>query len=378
MSTSQIISIVPRLPPAIDGIGDYSLKVAQQLRKDFGIHTHFIVSNPLWVGDNNIDGFPVTKVSHREPKALLDLLNEAKGANAVLLQYASHGHAKKGCPFWLVDALEKQKSKKMLPHLAIMFHEIYSMGPGVVPWNTDFWLLPWQKEITRRLANISDQNLTSSEKYAKLLSVQTGIPLSSIETLPIPSTIGEPHRILPLNARHKRIVIFGQAGNKRNVYQQLDRLSAFFKYLGIEEILDIGPRVENTIERLIDIPVKTIGEISPSEISEILQNSMVGVLAYDSLRLAKSSIFAAYCSHGIFPINMTSCGISIDGLQEVKHYYTADLLKNLQYSRCNLQEVADNAQDWYSKHNYSATAKVFHKALSKESTNAVNAKFIHV
>jgi glycosyltransferase involved in cell wall biosynthesis len=373
----KIISIVPRLPPSIDGVGDYALKVAQQLRKDFSIHTHFIVSNPLWTGEDNIDGFPITQVSDRKPEVLLDLLNKVEDANAVLLQYVLHGYAKKGCPFWLINALEEQKRRNLLPHLAVMFHEIYSMGPGVVPWNTDFWLLPWQKEIAKRLANLSDQNLTSSEKYAELLSARTGIPVSSIETLPVLSTIGEPCHILPLSVRRKRIVIFGQVGNRKKVYQQIDRLSTFSKYLGIEEILDVGPITENTVDRLIDIPIKTVGEISSSEISEILKNSMVGVLAYDSLRLAKSSIFAAYCSHGVLPINMLSSNISLDGLQEGKHYYTANLLENLHFPSHNLQEVADNAQNWYSTHNYAATAKMFSEILLRKSIHSMAIKPIH-
>jgi hypothetical protein len=107
-----VVSIVPRLPPAVDGVGDYSLKVAQQLRKDFGIYTHFIVSNPLWVGDNNIDGFSVSRVSHRKSEALLNLLDGFQDANAVLLQYVLHGYSKKGCPFWLINALEEQRKKK--------------------------------------------------------------------------------------------------------------------------------------------------------------------------------------------------------------------------------------------------------------------------
>ena len=32
-----ITAIVPRLPPAIDGVGDYTLNLARQLRKDFNM-----------------------------------------------------------------------------------------------------------------------------------------------------------------------------------------------------------------------------------------------------------------------------------------------------------------------------------------------------
>jgi hypothetical protein len=39
----KIYQIVPRLHPRIDGVGDYALSLARQLRHDYGIDTHFII-----------------------------------------------------------------------------------------------------------------------------------------------------------------------------------------------------------------------------------------------------------------------------------------------------------------------------------------------
>jgi hypothetical protein len=39
----KIHQIIPRLPPAIDGVGDYALSLARQLRHDYDIDTHFII-----------------------------------------------------------------------------------------------------------------------------------------------------------------------------------------------------------------------------------------------------------------------------------------------------------------------------------------------
>jgi len=43
-------------PPQVDGIGDYALQLARQLRKRHGLATYFIVGNPSWSGDS-VDGF---------------------------------------------------------------------------------------------------------------------------------------------------------------------------------------------------------------------------------------------------------------------------------------------------------------------------------
>jgi hypothetical protein len=37
----EIIQVVPMLPPAIDGLGDYALNLARQLRREFNQETHF-------------------------------------------------------------------------------------------------------------------------------------------------------------------------------------------------------------------------------------------------------------------------------------------------------------------------------------------------
>jgi len=41
----MIIQIIPKLPPAINGLGDYALNLAGQL-KDYKIKTHFVVCDP--------------------------------------------------------------------------------------------------------------------------------------------------------------------------------------------------------------------------------------------------------------------------------------------------------------------------------------------
>ncbi len=72
---TNVYSIVPRLPPAIDGVGDYALNLARQLRKDFNIQTHFIVGNPTWSGASEIKGFPVTHICDRNLDKLVEMLN---------------------------------------------------------------------------------------------------------------------------------------------------------------------------------------------------------------------------------------------------------------------------------------------------------------
>jgi hypothetical protein len=366
--SKYVVTIVPRLPPAIDGVGDYALSLANRLRLDFNIHTHFIVCDPFWSGEASIHGFPITKIVRQNKQMLLNILEREPYDSSIILQYVLHGYAKKGCPFWLIEALEEWKNKRRNTNLVSMFHEIYSMGPGVVPWNTDFWLLPWQKQLAKRLFKISDYALTSSQRYAELLQGQSTRSDLEVKTVPVPSNIGEPDNCLPLTQRKKRLVIFGQGGNKAKVYAASEQLFQVCQYIGAEEIIDIGPASANVSERIFDIPVVKVGVVDPPTISGILLDSLAGLLSYDPERLAKSGIFAAYSSHGILPINLqlsSNVPDGLDGLTAEQQYLTPMAWRKDAASSGDVcwQKVASSANNWYGQHTQAATAKVFAQAI---------------
>ena len=64
----NLTAIIPRLPPVVDGIGDYALCLARLLRDNVGIATRFIVTDPAWIGTGNVEGFEVRRMtSHSGP-----------------------------------------------------------------------------------------------------------------------------------------------------------------------------------------------------------------------------------------------------------------------------------------------------------------------
>ena len=156
-----IIQIVPRLFPAIDGLGDYALNLARQLRKDFNIETHFIVGDPSWSGLSQLQEFPVSQVTVQSPNNLQSLLSHRTSSiTTVLLHYVGYGYAKRGCPLWLVDGLRHWRSEGNNRKLVTMFHELYAFGP---PWTSSFWLSPLQRKLAARLAQMSNCCITSQK-----------------------------------------------------------------------------------------------------------------------------------------------------------------------------------------------------------------------
>ncbi|XWK91362.1 MAG: hypothetical protein U7127_15325 [Phormidium sp.] len=358
----QIISIVSGLPPAIDGVGDYALNLARQLRKDFAINTHFIVGNPKWVGADEIEGFPVSKIGDRTVSNLLSLLNKNSVQSTILLHYVCYGYALRGCPFWLINGLQQWRSAKSDRSLVTMFHETYAFGP---PWTSAFWLSQVQKYLLARLAQISDRALTSKQGYAKIISRLSRGKQTQVPAIPVFSTIAEPKKLPLLTERPRRLVVFGATPTRRRVYQKsLTALERTCQELLIEEILDIGPATGLEISEINGIPVVAMGEIAAVEISNILSSSVVGFFNYDIDYLAKSTIFAAYCAHRLLPVGTSSSYLQDDGLQTGKHYCLADHLTQSLSLEAG-QAIADNAYTWYHSHNLSIQAKVFAAQLNK-------------
>jgi hypothetical protein len=358
-----VTSIVPRLPKAVDGVGDYAFNLARQLRKELGIETHFIVGDPTWTGSDRIEGFSVSRVNSQSAATLLSLLPGEKASTSVLLHYVHYGYAKRGCPFWLVDGLQRWRMAGKDRSLITMFHELYSFGP---PWASSFWLSPVQKNLAVRLALLSDRCLTSKQTYAEILHRFRQGKQTKIPTLPVFSTIGEPEHLPSLTERPRRLVVFGVESNRLRVYQRsLTAVKRACEELEIEEILDIGPPINLDSFEVNNVPLIAMGSLPAPELSKILSNAIAGFFNYRNDYLAKSTIFAAYCAHRLIPIGTFYSDLQLDGLEAGKHYWLADLHPE----RLNLTAgaaIADNAHRWYQTHNLSAQAKIFAAQLTNQ------------
>ncbi|WP_353932496.1 glycosyltransferase family 1 protein [Okeanomitos corallinicola TIOX110] len=360
-----ITAIVPRLPPAVDGVGDYGLNLAQQMRQDFSVNTKFIIGDDNWTGENSLKGFTVKQVTNKSASTLSELLpKNQESAQVVLLHYVGYGYARRGCPVWLVKALETWRKTGNNRRLVTMFHEVYAFG---AIWTSQFWTSPLQRNLAARLVKLSDRCLTSKQGYAEKISRFSQGKHLDIPTLPVFSNVGEPEYLTPLSQRPRRLVIFGGGGPRSRVYQQSQlALQRTCQELEIEEILDIGPGLNFAISPVNNIPVTCLGIKSVSEISDILSNSLVGFFNYPLEYLTKSTIFAAYCAHGVLPVGTWYAGADLDGLVAGKHYWLGDK----QEKKMNLadgQLVADHAYTWYKKHNLSAQARIFTSCTSFEN-----------
>jgi len=83
--------------------------------------------------------------------------------------------------------------------------------------------------------------------------------------------------------------------------------------------------------------------------------------------LGKSTIFAAYCAHGLLPVSAKGSKLPVDGIESGKHYWIPDSLNNLD----EVQAIAQNAHQWYQPHSLSLQAKTFAINLT-DTTRKIN------
>lgn len=361
-----IIQIVPTLPPAIDGLGDYALNLARQLRQEFDQETHFFVGDHNWKGNTGIEGFAVSVMPKRSGAAVLSSLRHVGSSPAtLLLHYVGYGYAKRGCPFWLVNGLQRWRTSAENRFLVTMFHELYAFGP---PWTSSFWLSPLQKNLAIRLVNLSDRCLTSRQGYAELLYQLSHGKQAQIPTVPVFSNIGEPKQVPSLAERKRCIVVFGSPSNRQRVYRESwVQLEQTCQQLGIKEIWDIGSPTKLALPSISGVSVVEFGELSAAQISELLLKSFAGFFNYNPDYLAKSTIFAAYCAHGLLPVSASDNALSVDGIEAGKQYWSVVNPTTNLTALEQLQAIANQAHAWYQTHNLSAQAKTFANLLEYPS-----------
>ena len=351
----MIYSIVSRLPPSIDGIGDYALNLARQLRKDFNVQTHFIVGYPEWNGELEIEGFSISQVLDSDSNQLTSLL-VGDSPSSVLLHYVGYGYAKRGCPIWLIEGLQRWKSLYPQRSLITMFHEVFTSGTP--PWTSSFWLSPLQKNLVFRLSQLSDSCITNNQNYADTLIKLSNGKHPQIRVLPVFSNIGEPRLLLPLSKRSKQLILFGLVPQRIRAYQQCkETLVDVCQSLGIQEILDLGTPTGKTPPVIGNVPILELGQQPSAKISDIMKNSIAGFLSYNPNFLGKSGVFAAYCAHRLIPINAKSNNSLANEIKEGENYWVPS--KNSVKDIKMLQLIADNAHAWYSDHNLSIQSKKF-------------------
>ncbi len=322
----KVVQIVPELPPAIGGVTGYAAVLAGALAGQAGIESRFV--SPHAGG----------------------LERELAGAGTLLLHYANYGYERRGCPAELVAGLEEWKAGGEGRRLVTVFHEVYASGP---PWRSSFWLSPRQRRLAARLATLSDGLLTTLGLYAGLL--ERLAPGVRVTVAPVFSTVGEPAGE-EASPRPAAMAVFGGAGARARAYgEALPDLAEACRALAVEEILDIGPDATAPAQ-VAGLSVRRMGTLPAAEVSRLLLAARAGFLAYPPGFLAKSTIFAAYCAHGLAPV--CAWKRRAGGAAEAPLWRAAGP---------GAQQVAAAARGWYRGHALSHQVETYRRLLAGDA-----------
>lgn len=283
---------------------------------------------------------------HAPPLELTpDTDSSSWSGDLLLLHFSGYGFQKRGVPLWLLKRIDSLRSQ--FGSFGVVFHELFAFGP---PWGSAFWLNSIQKRIARELVSVSDFWLTNRDESARwLLDQRQGTPH---RVLPVFSNVGEPQSIDA--ERLPRLVVFGSAGVRANVYRWAEgEVFRWARKSGLE-IHDIGPASQDPllVQRLRAEGVVSHGKLSADQVSKELSQASCGALAYPTDYVSKSGVFAAYCAHGICPVLLSKEYDAHDGLRPSVHYAAG--FASLDPATSDTLAIGREARQWYEPHRIDA------------------------
>lgn len=353
-----LIQIVPRRTAEPNGVADYAMGLARALNAYKRYTSVFLSGTPAIEASPLRDRWDTVCVPRRTASGLSDAIGSLSlttSPSAIVLHFSGYGFEKRGVPNWLSLGLRNWRAQARGVPLITIFHELYASSQ---PWNSAFWLSPFQKQIARAILRLSSGAITTTERYRDQLSKWQEVRDRKITAIPVFSNMGEPSRSAPPSARAATALVFGLAATEDRLFRTYrPAIERAIATLGIERIIDIGPRLSLSAHTDVGVPVSTLGVLPRRSVSGILRNVRFGFVAYPFHAIAKSSVFAAYAAHGVVPIVLSEQSDCFEGLEAGRHFIDG-LRGGSALSLDTLAAMQGELQSWYSSHSLKVHADV--------------------
>lgn len=195
----SIAIVTPRLPPSMDGLGDYCYQLCKHW-PNADSPLNFIVLDSAEKSREFWTGADIRQID-RNKQSLLNTLASLE-VDTVFLQYVGYGYDPNGAPSWLAEALEEWLQQSSLHRLVTMFHETWSSGKI---WQRVFWYMGKQKQCVKDLMLLSNEMGTSCQVNKHSLDL-----LGTNKTVNI-IPLGCSFDVVPTTAKNwKQLLIFGK------------------------------------------------------------------------------------------------------------------------------------------------------------------------
>lgn len=347
--------IAPRLPPAIDGVGDYCRQLWLQLhdRQPFLAQPwQFLVLDGAEATSKAWDGVRINQFAPTQ-EDVIEKLDQAR-PEVILLQYVGYGYAVNGAPTWLTAALEKWKRQNHSIALVVMFHETW---PNVRPWQRTFWRIGSQKHCICQILDVATTVVTSVQANAD--SLRTLRPEKPVQIIPIGSSF--PVHTGDESKDWKSLVIFGKEKTRMHALRVHEKaIRKLDSSQAINTIILAGERMQQTdpckaLLEAMRLSAKITGAYNfPNDaVPDIVSSCGLALIYSQTTYLLKSTAFHLAASLG--QVSLTKREHRADPIvQDGVHF--------LSYDERNIGELVEQLADTASLKKISTNCR----ALSRD------------
>jgi hypothetical protein len=358
----RVLQILPRVPPAVCGIGDYAWRIARKLRDEHGIHCSFLAAGTTWTQPVGETEFPVFRLPELSAKALVDFVEARKDEfQAVVLHLSPYGYQKRAVPFWLASGWRQLSQKPGRPRLITMFHELYASGSLR---SSAFWLQPLQKWVLRTVARASDGLRTNRQGYADWLQGISGLKTAQVEVMPVYSNFGEPEVLPSWNEREAAMALFCWGIHSGESLETVVRKAvAHCQRFGLRRLHLIGCKQELEPGQA-HVEYVRHGFLEAAALSRLLLSCRMAYTAYSPKHLAKSTLVAAFAAHGLVMITQGQQASLPDGLTDGVNILNESTLLPSDIPEVTRLEVLGAAfRRWYDGHSLRENAESLRRQI---------------
>lgn len=301
----RVALLHPRLPPALDGVGDHTRQLARALVASPCVDSVRVLgcspADPSAFGG----GVALTVAEGPLTRAVPRLMDAARGADWLLLQYTGFTYGRYGVRPGLLRAV--RRLQRQGTRVALIAHEAYV--PPRSPRLTALWLA--QGAQFQALGRLCDHVFTTTEPWAERYSGWFG--RDKVSFLRIGSNIAE----VPATTRGARLqlglpkaaliaVVFGGLGTHRDAGVLRAGLHALAS-AGAACAVYVGPdgRQFRSAAAGTNLPVVVLGTLPAEGVSLTLRAADLALAPFIDGVSSRRTSFLACLQHGVATVTTT-------------------------------------------------------------------------
>jgi hypothetical protein len=292
----MIISIAPRLPPSVCGVGTYSLRLTQAWPCS-EVFVHLVVDGAE-TSRQILPQSNIVSVGYSSARLFRELCS--RQPRVVILHYSSRGYHRYGIPLWLPRAIQQWRKNGGSAILVLMLHEV----PYPLPLSSHHGLIyRINHSIIKNLCLHASIVVTNTIEHSQRLSRDYNQP--NVPVIPVPSNIPYPrHHALPCQLRREAdFLIFGLPFSQLGTIKSFANELKYWSSRGLLQYIHLVGPSSREVSRLLSSlvghqAIVCHGVLSDPDLSFLLSRVGFCLTQATELNYTKSGTLMAFASHG--------------------------------------------------------------------------------